>query len=129
MNAARRQKTAVVHMTERKISRKLGILGGVGWASTAMYYEQLCRRSERLRRGRMVASMSSTLEMTIESLDLACAVSLLGREGDEASWAAFDVLAGVHAPAQCVARAQREEYRSDFLMVIGSFFSDLSGNE
>jgi aspartate racemase len=90
MNAARRQKTAVVHMAEQKISRKLGILGGVGWASTAMYYEQLCRRSERLRRGRTVARVSSTLEMTIESLDLARAVSLLGREGDEASWTAFD---------------------------------------
>ncbi|MES2939682.1 MAG: aspartate/glutamate racemase family protein [Pseudomonadota bacterium] len=77
-------------MGERKAARKLGILGGVGWTSTAVYYAQLCRRSERAQQGRDTGSVSSTLEMAIESLDLARAVSLLGTDGDEASWAAFD---------------------------------------
>ncbi|MBA2673435.1 aspartate/glutamate racemase family protein [Ramlibacter sp.] len=77
-------------MGERQATRKLGIVGGVGWAATALYYEQLCRRSERMRRERNVGGVSSTLEMAIESLDLAHAVSLLGKEGDEASWSAFD---------------------------------------
>lgn len=77
-------------MAERQAARKLGILGGVGWTSTAAYYAQLCRRSERMQRERHGAAVSSTLEMAIESLDLAHAVSLLGTDGDEASWAAFD---------------------------------------
>lgn len=77
-------------MGERRTARKLGILGGVGWTSTAVYYAQLCRRSERAQQGRDAGGVSSTLEMAIESLDLAHAVSLLGKEGDEASWAAFD---------------------------------------
>ena len=58
--------------------------------STALYYAEICKRSEALQAVRSGGGPSSTLEMSIESLDLAKAVSLLGRDGDENSWEGFD---------------------------------------
>lgn len=62
--------------------KKIGIVGGVGWRSTVDYYSGICLRSEQER--------LSTPEMSIESLDLNKAVSYLGVDGDEESWAQFD---------------------------------------
>jgi aspartate racemase len=59
--------------------KKIGIVGGVAWASTVEYYSEICRRSE-----------PATPEIGIESLDLNKAVSYLGTDGNEDSWRQFD---------------------------------------
>jgi aspartate racemase len=76
--------------------RKIGIVGGVGWRSTADYYAGICRRSERWHHARNLPGVPATPEISIESLDLATAVSYLGTNGDEESWAQFD---GYHRAA------------------------------
>jgi aspartate racemase len=70
--------------------KKIGIVGGVAWPSTIHYYSELCRRSERWRLDRNPQGLSSTPEMSIESLDVNKAVSYLGIDGDEESWEQFD---------------------------------------
>jgi aspartate racemase len=67
--------------------RKIGIVGGLGWRSTLAYYEGLCSRAEAAHSGEGLPSMP---EIAIESLDLGKAISYLGRDDDEPSWAAFD---------------------------------------
>jgi aspartate racemase len=59
--------------------KKIGIVGGVAWASTVEYYSEICRRAE-----------PATPEIGIESLDLNKAVSYLGTDGNEDSWRQFD---------------------------------------
>jgi aspartate racemase len=70
--------------------KKIGIVGGLAWASTADYYSGICRRSEQWQLARNPKSVPSTPEMSIESLDLSKAIALLGSEEDEDSWAEFD---------------------------------------
>lgn len=70
--------------------KKIGIVGGVAWPSTVHYYSELCRRSERWHVARNPQGVSSTPEMSIESLDVNKAVSYLGIDGDEESWQQFD---------------------------------------
>ena len=70
--------------------KKIGIVGGVGWQSTVHYYSELCRRSEHLQLATPAGGVPSIPEISIESLDLAKAVSYLGRDEDEESWAQFD---------------------------------------
>jgi aspartate racemase len=70
--------------------KKIGLVGGVGWPSTVDYYSGLCRRAEAWHRALRRTGPPAMPEIAIESLDLARAVSLLGREDDEASWRAFD---------------------------------------
>ncbi|HEY6466055.1 MAG TPA: amino acid racemase [Candidatus Acidoferrales bacterium] len=70
--------------------KKIGIVGGVAWQSTAEYYSELCRRSERWHLDRNPGEPARTPEMSIESLDLSTAVSYLGSDGDEKSWSRFD---------------------------------------
>jgi len=67
--------------------KKIGILGGIGWPSTVEYYAGLCGLAEARHRARERARMP---EMTIESLDLAKAEMLVGSDGEEASWLAYD---------------------------------------
>jgi aspartate racemase len=85
-------------------TKKIGIVGGVGWQSTVDYYSELCRRSERWHLRRNPEAVPSTPEISIESLDLNKAVSYLGSvsypgkdkdidnddEDDEKSWSQFD---------------------------------------
>lgn len=61
--------------------KKIGIVGGVAWQSTVVYYSELCRRAEAL---------GLRCEIAIESLDLQTAITYLGRDGNEQSWAGFD---------------------------------------
>lgn len=61
--------------------KKIGLVGGIAWPSTVDYYAGLCRLAE---------TAHILPEMSIESLDHERAVSYLGREGDEASWARFE---------------------------------------
>lgn len=70
--------------------KKIGIVGGIAWPSTADYYSGICRRSEQWHLARNPQSVPSTPEMTIESLDVNRAVSLLGVDDDEDSWTQFD---------------------------------------
>lgn len=70
--------------------KKIGIVGGIAWPSTAEYYTEICRRSERLHASRNLPGVAPMPEMCIESLDLGKAVASLGVDGDEASWSAFD---------------------------------------
>jgi aspartate racemase len=68
--------------------KKIGIVGGVAWPSTAEYYAGICRRSEQWHLARNLPP--STPEMSVESLDLNKAVSYLGDDDDEGSWSRFD---------------------------------------
>ena len=70
--------------------KKIGIVGGVGWQSTAQYYSELCRRSERWHVAANLPGVPSTPEISIESLNLATAISYLGSDDDERSWSQFD---------------------------------------
>ncbi|MFI4969441.1 MAG: aspartate/glutamate racemase family protein [Lysobacterales bacterium] len=70
--------------------KKIGIVGGVAWQSTADYYSEICRRSERLHASRNLPGAATMPEMSIESLDLRKAIAYLGVDGDEASWSRFD---------------------------------------
>jgi len=70
--------------------KKIGIVGGVAWQSTDHYYSELCRRSERWHLAANLPSVPSTPEISIESLDLAVAISYLGSDGNEQSWSRFD---------------------------------------
>lgn len=75
---------------DRNPMKKIGIVGGIAWQSTAEYYSELCRRSELWHLERNPAEAPRTPEMSIESLDLSTAVSYLGSDGDEKSWSRFD---------------------------------------
>jgi aspartate racemase len=70
--------------------KKIGIVGGVGWLSTVDYYSEFCRRSEEWHLARNPHEAPSTPEISIESLDHKKAVSYLGNDDDETSWAKFD---------------------------------------
>jgi aspartate racemase len=70
--------------------KKIGIVGGVGWLSTVDYYTEICRRSERQSVVEDRNHPLSTPEMSIESLDLSKAASLIGVDRDDESWSRFD---------------------------------------
>ncbi len=66
--------------------RKIGIVGGTGWRSTAEYYAMLCELGDAAAHD---ASFPG-LEIVIESLNMQTAIRAIGRDGDEASWRTFD---------------------------------------
>jgi len=70
--------------------KKIGIVGGVGWQSTTECYSELCRRSEQWHLARNSRDVPTMPEISIESLDLAKAISYLGSDDDEQSWSQFD---------------------------------------
>ncbi len=70
--------------------KKIGILGGLAWPSTVDYYAGLCRLAQSAHADAERTGIVPMPEIAIESLDVATAVSLLGKDGDETSWAAFD---------------------------------------
>jgi len=71
--------------------KKIGIVGGVGWQSTTEYYSELCRRSEEFHLARNPHDVPTMPEISIESLDLAKAISYLGSDDDDGqSWSQFD---------------------------------------
>jgi len=70
--------------------KRIGIVGGVGWQSTTEYYSGLCRRSEQWHLSRNPRDVPTMPEISIESLDLAKAISYLGSDDDEQSWSQFD---------------------------------------
>jgi aspartate racemase len=70
--------------------KKIGIVGGVAWASTVEYYTEICRLAEERHIASGCGGAPATPEMTIESLDHRKAVSYLGNGSDEESWRRFD---------------------------------------
>ncbi|MEX0304741.1 MAG: aspartate/glutamate racemase family protein [Leisingera sp.] len=72
--------------------KKIGILGGVGWASTLDYYRAICEGAGRFFADRGAGSPLPVPPITIESVVQAQTRALRGRPGDEASWAAFDAV-------------------------------------
>ena len=74
----------------KRAMKKIGIVGGVAWPSTVDYYTAICRRSERWHLSRNPQAVPTTPEMSIESLDLNKAISYIGDDDDEESWAQFD---------------------------------------
>lgn len=72
--------------------KKIGILGGVGWASTIDYYRAICEGAGRLHAARGAASPLPVPPISIESVVQAETRALRGRAGDEASWAGFDAV-------------------------------------
>ncbi len=72
--------------------KKIGILGGVGWASTADYYRAIAEGDCRYFAERGHSSPLPIPPMTIESVTQAKTRALRGQAGDEDSWAAFDAV-------------------------------------
>jgi len=72
--------------------KKIGILGGVGWASTVDYYRAIAQGAGRYFAERGHASPLPIPPMTIESVTQAQTRALRGKPGDEASWAGFDAV-------------------------------------
>lgn len=67
------------------VSAKIGIVGGVGWPGTALYYEALCRAAAK-------DGGPGSPHMTIESLDMARTLAARGVPNDDRSWHDFDLL-------------------------------------
>lgn len=65
------------------MSRKIGLIGGLGWPATVAYYEAICRAAK-------AAGHKGSPEMTIESLDMFATVAARGVAGHEKSWTRFD---------------------------------------
>jgi len=70
--------------------KKIGIVGGVAWPSTVIYYSEICRRAEELHLARNLSGSPAIPEIVIESLDHSQAVAFLGKDKDETSWRQFD---------------------------------------
>ena len=69
--------------------KKIGIIGGVAWQSTAEYYRLLCAWSNAHFAG-SEEGPPRTPPMVLESLVMRETRALRGAPGDEASWAAYD---------------------------------------
>ncbi|RBW53698.1 aspartate/glutamate racemase family protein [Ruegeria sp. A3M17] len=72
--------------------KKIGILGGVGWASTVDYYRAIAEGASRHFANRGHGSPLPIPPMTIESVTQAKTRALRGTAGDEASWSGFDAV-------------------------------------
>ena len=72
--------------------KKIGILGGVGYASTLDYYRAIAEGAARYWAARGATSPLPVPRMTIESVTQAETRALRGTPGDEESWADFDAV-------------------------------------
>ncbi|WP_282169929.1 aspartate/glutamate racemase family protein [Ruegeria atlantica] len=72
--------------------KKIGILGGVGWASTVDYYRAIAEGASRHFANRGHGSPLPIPPMTIESVTQAKTRALRGTAGDETSWSGFDAV-------------------------------------
>ena len=72
--------------------KKIGILGGVGWASTVDYYRAISEGAGRHFAKLGHGSPLPVPPMTIESVTQAHTRALRGQPGDEESWAGFDAV-------------------------------------
>ncbi len=72
--------------------KKIGVVGGLAWPSTAEYYRLLCSGANARFRRRGHPEPCPSPPMVIESLDISVTRRARGRPGDEASWAGYDTL-------------------------------------
>ena len=72
--------------------KKIGILGGVGWASTVDYYRAIAEGAGKYFSERGHGSPLPIPPMTIESVTQSETRALRGVAGDEASWTSFDAV-------------------------------------
>jgi aspartate racemase len=72
--------------------KKIGIVGGVGWASTIDYYRGICEGANRHFASQGMTSPLPVPPITIESVTQTKTRALRGCPGDEASWAGFDAV-------------------------------------
>ncbi len=72
--------------------KKIGIIGGLAWPSTADYYRLLCKQSNEHFRLLDQSPPYATPAMVIESLNINETRSARGTEGDERSWVGYDSL-------------------------------------
>lgn len=72
--------------------QKIGILGGVGWASTVDYYRGIAEAASAHSATQGGTSPLAIPRMTIESVQQSQTRALRGTPGDEASWTAFDAV-------------------------------------
>jgi aspartate racemase len=70
--------------------KKIGMIGGLAWPSTAAYYRELCARTGARAEARGARPPLPSPPMVIESLDISVTRGLRGAAGDEASWARYD---------------------------------------
>jgi len=70
--------------------KKIGIIGGLAWPSTADYYRLICKKTNDHFESAGVKSPSPTPPMVIESLNINETRSARGVKGDEASWQNYD---------------------------------------
>lgn len=73
--------------------KKIGIVGGVAWPSTADYYRLICSGANRHFRALGHGAPLPTPPIMIESVNIALTRGLRGKPGDgDAGWAAFDAI-------------------------------------
>ncbi|MGR3802186.1 MAG: aspartate/glutamate racemase family protein [Marinibacterium profundimaris] len=72
--------------------RKIGIVGGVGWASTIDYYRAIAEGAGRFYAARGHVAPYPMPPMAIESVVQSQTRALCGRPGDDRSWEAFDAV-------------------------------------
>jgi aspartate racemase len=70
--------------------KKIGIIGGLAWPSTADYYRLLCKKTNDHFQRKDYKSPFPTPPIILESLNTNEARAARGRDGDESSWAQFD---------------------------------------
>ncbi len=70
--------------------RKIGIVGGLGWRSTVDYYAALQERAAEWSPASAEDMAAASLEISIESLDLSVAHSLLLDGETQGRWEGFD---------------------------------------
>ena len=70
--------------------KKIGIVGGVSWLSTAEYYKTICLLSRQHHLERGFEGPAPVPEISIESVNINKSFHLRGAPGDEASWRGFD---------------------------------------
>ena len=65
--------------------KKIGLIGGVGWPATVLYYSGLCKAAARQCHG-------GSPPMVIESLNMQDTLSKRGTANDPQSWEAYDAI-------------------------------------
>jgi len=70
--------------------KKIGIIGGLAWPSTADYYRLLCKKTNDHFQDKGYQSPFPTPPIIIESLNMNETRAARGQDGDEASWIHFD---------------------------------------
>ena len=72
--------------------KKIGMIGGLAWPSTAEYHAGLCARTSAYYKAKGATPPYPTPHIVIESLNINEMRNLRGQEGDEASWERYEAV-------------------------------------